>query len=265
MYNRKFKPLYSNLDKEASAEFMDGGAGITVFGDCEFKRFLDEQYAKHNYELIDYIQALDELGCISIWPVTGYASIVSQVKVLRSLSYYNDVINVIKDTWGEIPSFVSVKLEEFITEKQEHIRRIIEDIYYNNDLLFEISPRQFEHIIAEILSAENFDVRLTQQTKDDGYDIEATKNISGFDIKILIECKRNLKKNPVGINIVRSFNDVLSRERANKGILITTSHFSVDAWKRKQEMSHKLDLVDNKGLLNWIDRYCHQMNFFDND
>lgn len=265
MYSRKFKPQYSNLDKEASAEFIDEEAGITFFGDCEFSRFVDEQHAKNNHQLLDYVQALDELGCISIWPATGYASIVRQIKAVRSLSYYNEILNTIKKSWAEIPDFIFVKLEEFTTEKQEYIRSIIKDIHYNNDLLFEISPRLFEHIIAEMLLAENFEIKLTQQTRDNGYDIEATKNISGFDVKIVIECKRNLKKNPVGINVIRGFNDVLLRERANKGILVTTSHFSADAWKRKHEMSHLLDLIDSHGLLNWIDRYCHQMNFIIGD
>lgn len=267
-HSNKYKPVYPEIDREASAKYIDEEAGIikaeviSYTGDCEWKKFIDDIHAKRNYDLLECVQALEEIGCIRTWPATGYESIRRQIKAVRSLPYFNEIVNTIQEMYGgEFPSFLFVELQEVVLQEQKGIHRIIWDLYHDNANLFKISPRQFEEVIAEMLAADSFKVRLTSQTKDDGYDIEAIKNICGFDVRFLVECKRNFE-NPVGINVVRSFNDVLMRERANKGVIITTSHFTKGAWKRKHEMGHLLDLKQRDDFFVWVDRYCNGTHYY---
>jgi len=78
----------------------------------------------------------------------------------------------------------------FFNETRQ-LRRIISDIYHNNDKLYVLSGRQFETIIAELLASQGFGVELTQQTKDGGYDIIALSKINNdIPLKFLVECKK---------------------------------------------------------------------------
>lgn len=132
----------------------------------------------------------------------------------------------------------------------------IVDIYNNNDLLYKMPARQFEEVIAELLRNKNFEVELTKQTRDGGYDIIAVQNLAGFPLRFLVECKRFAKNRPVGIDIIRSFSHVIQTHNANKGIIFTSSYFSPDAKiDRVNNMPHLLDFKDNSDIMDWIRTY----------
>ena len=132
----------------------------------------------------------------------------------------------------------------------DDITYLIDKIYHDNNILYDLNPFKFEEIIAQLLSNKGFIINLTQKTRDNGYDIRAIQNVNGFPIKFLVECKRYNKA--VGINCIRSFCDVIDYEKANKGILVTTSYFSQSALNRQKELGVKLDLVNKQGVIEWI-------------
>ena len=151
--------------------------------------------------------------------------------------------------------------EEVKEEKEEKIIKVVDttkllikDIYENNQLLTTIDPRKFEEVIAELLHAKGFEVNLTKQTRDGGYDILALQKIAGLPIKFLVECKR-YNKRKVGVDIIRSFCDVIRTEQANKGIIFTTSYFSKDSHKKQTELGTMLDLKDRGDIFEWIFDY----------
>lgn len=143
--------------------------------------------------------------------------------------------------------------EERLIEVVDNTKLLIRSIYEDHDLLNVIEPRKFEEVVAELLYSKGFEVNLTKQTRDGGYDILALQKISGFPIKFLVECKR-YKKN-IGIDIIRSFCDVIHHEQANKGIIFTTSYFSKDSQKRKNQMGTILDLKNREDIIDWIIDY----------
>lgn len=143
--------------------------------------------------------------------------------------------------------------EEKLIEVVDSTKLLIKNIYEDHDLLNVIDPRKFEEIVAELLYSKGFEVNLTKQTRDGGYDILALQKIGGFPVKFLVECKR-YKKN-IGIDIIRSFCDVIRHEQANKGIIFTTSYFSKDSQKRKNEMGTILDLKNREDIIDWIIDY----------
>ena len=143
--------------------------------------------------------------------------------------------------------------EEKLIEVVDNTKLLIKNIYEDHSLLDIIDPRKFEEIVAELLYSKGFEVSLTKRTRDNGYDILALQKISGFPVKFLVECKRH-KKN-IGIDIIRSFCDVIRTEQANKGIIFTTSYFSRDSQKRKDELGTVLDLKNREDIIDWVIYY----------
>lgn len=147
-------------------------------------------------------------------------------------------------------------VQEIIFSETARIKDLILQIYLNNEKLFQIHPREFEKIIAELLYSKGFEVELTKQTRDNGYDILALKYMDDFSpIKYLVECKRYNPSRKVGVEIVRSFKEVISTEQANKGMIVTTSYFSSDAIKKQKETPLLLDYKNKDDIIEWVNNY----------
>lgn len=149
------------------------------------------------------------------------------------------------------------KTNEFYGKQAKTIKDVIYEIFLNNKRLFEINPRKFEEIVAELLFKRGFKVDLTKQTKDGGFDILALSHHNDMPLKYLVECKRFKKDSPVGIEIVRSFCDVVREEKANKGIIFTTSYFSQDAKNRQKANPYFLELKDHDDVIRWVSDYIN--------
>ncbi len=138
------------------------------------------------------------------------------------------------------------------------VRSIISAIHQDNEEIFKIRPRDFEEVIAELFRSQGFQIELTKQTKDGGYDIIAIQELGSFNNRYLVECKRYAKNRPVGIEIVRSFMDVIDQNDSNKGIICTTSYFSPEVVKRQLATPYGLELRDRIQLLEWVENYLKQ-------
>lgn len=121
--------------------------------------------------------------------------------------------------------------------------------------MYNIRPRQFEELIAEILSSFGWAVELTPETRDGGYDLFAIcKDISGVTSKWIIECKKYAATRKVGVDVVRSLYGVKRVQRGANALLATTSFFSNDAINYKAER-YDLALRDFIGVMEWINQY----------
>lgn len=134
------------------------------------------------------------------------------------------------------------------------IKKEIEGIYRDNSILYRIKPRRFEEVVQELFEKKGYQVTLTAQTKDGGYDLIALSTDNGMPLKYLVECKRYRQDRKIGIDIIRSFSDVVRGQNVNKGIIFTTSYFSSDARKHKA-VPYLLDLKDHDDIVNWVDDY----------
>lgn len=122
------------------------------------------------------------------------------------------------------------------------------------EALYNLAPRKFEELVANIFKNNGFTVELTPSTRDGGYDIFACQNnsFSGQSI-YLVECKRHKPSNKVGIGIVRQLLGVmLSENKATKGIIVTSSTFTNPAIELQENNSHRLALNDYDDLTDWI-------------
>jgi hypothetical protein len=108
--------------------------------------------------------------------------------------------------------------------------------------LLELSPREFEDLIAETYRAFGHQAKRTGSIGDHGVDV-IIKTKGGE--KHVVQCKR-WRKN-VGEPIIRDFYGVVQHEKADKGIVITTAGFTPQAqeWARGKPLS----LINGNQLL----------------
>ena len=96
------------------------------------------------------------------------------------------------------------------------------------DNFFEMDGYQFEVYISNLFRKLGFAVEATDYSNDGGIDLVATYEKSIFSGKYIIQCKN--WNSPVGQPAVRDLYGVVMDQRANKGILITPSDYTQQAY-----------------------------------
>ena len=156
-----------------------------------------------------------------------------------------------------IPSEFDLTTEPGSTAIREIVSVIDEKLvaYFRQypDRIKELSPRQFEELICEIVGGLGWKAKLTPQTADGGYDIVALDH-HGLTNKYLIECKCRAEK-PINISPVRSLLGVIDHEDATKGIIVTTTRFTKPALEFLDEHKWRLEGRDFQGILEWLELY----------
>lgn len=171
----------------------------------------------------------------------------------------HNIVNVSYD-FSKVEDKEDIRTGEIITpqliiSEAKSMGKIIAEIYKDNRRLLQVTPREFEELIAELLIKKGYQVDLTKQTRDGGYDLLALSFDNGMPLKYLVECKRNARNRPVGISVVRSFCDTIHEQKANKGIIVTTSTFSTDARMRQKANPYILDFKDHDDVITWVRDY----------
>ncbi len=135
------------------------------------------------------------------------------------------------------------------------VSKLISDIARNPEMLREISPREFEGVVAELLAANGYHVQLTPPTRDGGYDVMAVrKDALGMETTTLVECKRYAQGRKVPVSVVRGLYGVKSLLGVSSAVLVTNSQFSEDA-RKFVEARHDMQLIEYTDLLNWFRAY----------
>lgn len=145
--------------------------------------------------------------------------------------------------------------EEEICEEVNRACANIFEVLGNEEAVYRLSSREFEELVAEMFRQQGFEVELTQETRDGGCDMIATKNIGGLPFMILIECKKYAREHPVGVNLVRSLLGVQTDRKANKAVLVTTSRFTKPARRFAENQQHLISLVDIDDLLQMMQQH----------
>jgi HJR/Mrr/RecB family endonuclease len=123
-----------------------------------------------------------------------------------------------------------------------------------NDV-FKITPRQFEEVIADLLTDMGMDVELTPATRDGGKDILAYMKTEIGKFLCLVEAKQYNKRRPVGVSLVRSLFGTLVDHQATSGMLVTTSRFAQPAKEFQSRHEYQLSLKDYGDVVSWILQY----------
>jgi restriction system protein len=136
-----------------------------------------------------------------------------------------------------------------------------------NDLITNISPREFELLVKEYLEGVGKDLKIFKAThnthliNNDGeyqIDVCAEFDFLGATFKVLVECKRH--KNRIKREVVQLLNDKLRSIGAQKGMIFSTSEFQDGAKKYAIERGIALIKVI-EGRFTYITKSQDSQNF----
>ncbi len=111
--------------------------------------------------------------------------------------------------------------------------------------LMELTPGEFEHLVANLFGKMGLDSKLTRSSRDGGVDCVAYDARPILGGKVVIQAKRY--RHTVGVSAVRDLYGTMMNEGANKGILVTTSGYGSDAFNFASDKP--IELIDGGGLL----------------
>ena len=107
-----------------------------------------------------------------------------------------------------------------------------------------LSGIEFENICKNLIENMGFSVETTKASGDGGIDLIAYNHEPVLSGKYIIQCKRY--SGSVGEPIIRDLYGVITSERANKGILITTGYFTKSAIAFAEDKP--IELIDGEQL-----------------
>ena len=147
-------------------------------------------------------------------------------------------------------------ITKLVRLSDEHFTRLIRFFARHPEKMREMDPREFEELIAELLSKEGLNVELTPITRDGGRDIIVVSDSSLGRHLHLVECKRYSKNNPINVNLVRSLYGVVEAEKATAGMLVTTTRFTPPAVEFIDSVRNRLSKKDYQDLAKWIKKHA---------
>lgn len=115
-----------------------------------------------------------------------------------------------------------------------------------------LRPRQFEKLVCDILRTHGWDVELTPESKDGGFDIIGFSGTTGgVKSHWIIECKKWAPARKVGVEIVRGICGVKEQLKSANAMIVTTSSFTRGA----EQLAHDrwdLSLKDYNAVADWL-------------
>ena len=112
------------------------------------------------------------------------------------------------------------------------------------------NPTDFEHQVAGALERLGLAVEVVGGSADGGIDIVARDSTPITGGRYIVQCKRYREGQSVGVGVIRELYGAVQAEGADKGILVTSSSFTVPA--RKFAEGKPLELIDGAGLRSLI-------------
>ena len=141
---------------------------------------------------------------------------------------------------------------KIIVDVSQTNEQIMKMLAKDPEIFWQLPARKFEEIVAEMLEKKGYSVSLTQFARDGGVDIFAAKKDGLGQYLYLVECKRYVPPNKVGVEIVRSLYGVLQAKKATACAIVTSSYFTNGAKEFQREQQHQVALHDYLVLQQWI-------------
>lgn len=154
-------------------------------------------------------------------------------------------------TLTPVAPFLQLKREDPRFVSKEDISALLND----GINIAAIGWEEFEHLIREIFEKEfsgpGSEVKVTRASRDAGVDAIIFDPDPVRGGKIVVQAKRYT--NVVDVSSVRDLYGTVMNEGANKGILVTTSHFGNDAYSFA--INKPIALIDGQNLLFLLEKH----------
>lgn len=166
--------------------------------------------------------------------------------------YPRDVINVLNSFFKIYCQFIPDDVMFGFSNIDQIIRAKYFEIDRPLDILYNLSPYEFEYLIAELYEEMGYKVALTKKTHDGGIDVIATNNDIAKKEMILIQCKRQRKE--IDVKDIRELIGVVETNNATKGVFCTTSDYTGDS-EKYLEKYNRLELLNGKKIVKLCNEY----------
>lgn len=158
------------------------------------------------------------------------------------------------DVHGQPLGGQSQPARAFISDVRDVNEAILQMVRLDPDIVYQLPPRRFEEISAELFTRLGYEVTLTPASNDGGKDLIIVKRTDLGTMLTFVECKRYLPGNPVGVEVVRALNGVVEAGRATSGIVLTSSRFTRGARTEQRKLEYRMSLKDYGDFKDLLDR-----------
>ena len=192
----------------------------------------------------------------NIWYIERIDDYIAKLKYMISIGYLDQQDDWLQTDMDMLKSLldrdVKVKkmMQKVAAEEEERKQREVfaETIGFDVDKL---SGIEFENVCQVLVEKMGFTTQTTKASGDGGIDLIAYNHQPLLSGKYIIQCKRYAGS--VGEPIIRDLYGVIMSERANKGILMTTGHFTRSAISFAE--GKPIELIDGIKLKELLTQY----------
>jgi restriction system protein len=129
---------------------------------------------------------------------------------------------------------------------------LIAELAANPERLYDLAPRRFEELVAELYRRRGFEATLTPASGDEGVDVYVVRNDALGRTLWVVQAKRYAAHNKVGAGVVRELLGTVQAKNASAGIVVTTSFFEPGAVRMEQEFQYRITLRDYLSLQDML-------------
>lgn len=152
-----------------------------------------------------------------------------------------------------------------VTGEEEVVEGAIDIEQYSRDQIEKFIARKFKghelpRLVDAVLKAQGYVTKVSPEGPDGGIDILASGGALGFDPpRICVQVKSSAS--PVDVKVLRELQGVMSKTRADQGLLVSWGGFNSNTIKEARDAYFSIRLWDSGDLIRAI--FKHYNNFED--
>lgn len=197
----------------------------------------------------------------NIWYIEKIDDYIAKLKYMISIGYLDQQDDWLQTDIDMLKSLLDmdVKTKKIMQkatvaeEERKQREAFVKSVGFDVDNL---SGIEFENVCQALVEKMGFTTQTTKASGDGGIDLIAYNHQPLLSGKYIIQCKRYAGS--VGEPIIRDLYGVIMSERANKGILMTTGHFTKSAIGFAE--GKPIELIDGPTLKSLMNQYGLRSN-----
>jgi len=166
-----------------------------------------------------------------------------------------DVLNILDSFYKIYCLFLPDDVMFGLSNIDEIIRAKYFEMKHPIEVLYNLSPEEFEYLVAELFYEMGYDVELTKKTHDNGIDVIAKNNSVTKREMILIQCKKHKQK--ITVKDIRELIGIIEIYNATKGIFCTANDYTASA-RKLMKKSNRIELLNGREIV----KLCNEHLYF---